>query len=358
MAMTRFHPLAIAEIRRETPDAVSIRFAVPDSLRTAFAFAPGQYLTLRAAIDGEDIRRSYSICSAPEDGELRIGVRRVAGGAFSRLANETLKPGDVVEVMPPEGRFTPSPANVGRHILCIAAGSGITPVLSIARSILAREPASRVTLVYGNRTSGSVMFAEAIEDLKNRHLGRFAVTHLLSRESQDVALLSGRITGGKLRELAQGIVDFASVDEAFLCGPEAMIAEAKAALAGLGVAPERVRSELFTTAAPRRNFRPPEAAEATKTLARITVTLDGKRHAFDLLQGDASLIEAGERNGVDIPFSCRGGMCCTCRCRIESGAAEMAVNYSLEAWELQAGFILACQARPSTAELALDFDAM
>jgi ring-1,2-phenylacetyl-CoA epoxidase subunit PaaE len=356
--MTRFHPLTVAEVRRETRDSVSIRLAVPDGLGQAFAFASGQYLTLRTMIDGEEIRRSYSICSAPEDGELRVGVKRVDGGAFSVFANENLKPGDVIEAMPPEGRFTPSADRSSRHVLCIAAGSGITPVLSIARSLLAREPDSRVTLVYGNRSSGSVMFAEAIEDLKNRHLGRFAVIHLLSREAQDIPLLQGRVTGEKLKELAGGLIDIGTVDEAFLCGPEAMIGEARDALAALGVPAERIRSELFKASEPRRQFVAKGLAEATETEARITVVLDGKRHAFDLLRSDESLIEAGQRNGVEIPYSCKGGMCCTCRCRVEAGAAEMAVNYSLEEWELKAGFILACQARPTTPELTLDFDAM
>ncbi len=356
--MARFHPLTVAEVRRETRDSVSIRLAVPDKLGDVFAFAPGQYLTLRTMIDGEEVRRSYSICSAPEDGELRVGVKRVEGGAFSVFANENLKPGDVIEAMPPEGRFTPAAGRGSRHVLCIAAGSGITPILSIARSLLNREPDTRVTLVYGNRSSTSVMFAEAIEDLKNRHLGRFSVIHLLSREAQDIPLLSGRITGAKLKELAGGLIDVASVEEAFLCGPEAMIGEARTALAELGVPMERIRSELFASAAPRRNHRPASAAEAQAVEARITIVLDGKRHAFDLLQGDSSLIEAGERNGLEIPYSCKGGMCCTCRCRVDAGAAEMAVNYSLEDWELKAGFILACQARPTTPELTLDFDAL
>ena len=202
------------------------------------------------------------------------------------------------------------------------------------------------------------MFAEAIEDLKNRHLGRLSVIHLLSREAQDIALLSGRISGDKLKALAEGVVDMGSVDEAFLCGPEAMIAEARAALPTLGVAAERIRSELFAASAPRRNHKSALSAEAMQVEARITVVLDGKRHSFDLLQGDESLIEAGERNGVEIPYSCKGGMCCTCRCRVEAGAAEMVVNYSLEEWELKAGFILACQARPTTPDLTLDFDAL
>jgi ring-1,2-phenylacetyl-CoA epoxidase subunit PaaE len=355
--MSRFHSLTVADMRRETRDSVSIRLAVPEALRSAFTFTPGQYLTLRATIDGEDIRRSYSICSSPDDGELRVGIKKVPGGAFSTFANESLRIGDSIEVMPPQGRFTPKPASAGRHLLGIAAGSGITPVLSIIRSILSREPASRVTLIYGNQTSQSVMFAEEIEDLKNRHLGRFAVAHILSREAQDVAVLAGRITADKLRALANGIVDLESVDEAFLCGPEGMVSEAKTALAVLGMAPGRIMAELFTTSAPRKRYNAPvDMQQAAKAVSRITVTLDGKRHAFDLLEGDESLIDAAERNGIELPYSCKGGMCCTCRCKVESGAAEMALNYSLEDWEMQAGFILSCQARPTTQALALDFD--
>jgi ring-1,2-phenylacetyl-CoA epoxidase subunit PaaE len=355
--MSRFHTLTVADIRHETRDSVSIGLVVPDALKASFAFAPGQYLTLRATLDGEDIRRSYSICSSPDDGELRVGIKKVQGGAFSTFANETLRVGDILEVMPPQGRFTPKLASGARHVLGIAAGSGITPVLSIIRSILSREPASQVTLIYGNQTSQSVMFAEEIEDLKNRHLGRFAIAHVLSREVQDVTVLTGRITAEKLEALAQGIVNLATVDEAFLCGPEGMVREAKAALLKLGMAPGQIMAELFTTSALRKHYVAPlPARDHVETVSRITVTLDGKRHAFDLLKGDESLIEAAERNGIELPYSCKGGMCCTCRCKVESGAAEMAFNYSLEDWEMNAGFILSCQARPTTPALALDFD--
>jgi ring-1,2-phenylacetyl-CoA epoxidase subunit PaaE len=355
--MSRFHTLTVADIRRETRDSVSIHLAVPEALKTTFAFAPGQYLTLRATLDGEDIRRSYSICSSPDDYELRVGIKKVQGGAFSTFANENLRVGDSLEVMPPQGRFTPKLASRGRHVLGIAAGSGITPVFSIIRSVLSCEPASQVSLIYGNQTSQSVMFAEEIEDLKNRHLGRFAVAHVLSREVQDVMVLAGRITADKLEALAQGIVNLASVDEAFLCGPEGMVLEARAALLKLGMAPGQIMAELFTASAPRKHYVAPlHAHDGVETVSRITVTLDGKRHAFDLLKGDESLIEAAERNGIELPYSCKGGMCCTCRCKLESGAAEMMFNYSLETWEMNAGFILSCQARPTTPTLALDFD--
>jgi ring-1,2-phenylacetyl-CoA epoxidase subunit PaaE len=355
--MTRFHSLKIQDIRRETRDSVSISFAVPDDLKSQFSFIPGQYLTLRASIAGEDIRRSYSICSGLDDQELRIGIKKVAGGAFSTFSNDTLKPGDSLSVMPPDGRFKLAPDQTGRHVLGVAAGSGITPILSIIRSILAREPMSRTTLIYGNQTSHSVMFGEEIEDLKNRHIGRLAVFHILSRESQDVELLSGRINQDKLKLLAAGAVDFSSVSEAFLCGPQAMVQDITSALPSLGIATTRIHSELFSAAKPRKNHDAERVIPVIdKMVSSISVVLDGKRHSFAFLNSDTSLIDAAARNGVELPYSCKGGMCCTCRCKVEKGEAEMAVNYSLEEWEMKAGFILSCQAKPRTPELALDFD--
>ncbi|MCA0399955.1 MAG: phenylacetate-CoA oxygenase/reductase subunit PaaK [Proteobacteria bacterium] len=356
--MSRFHPLKIEEIRRETRDSVSLRLAVPDALKPQFAFRPGQYLTLRATIDGEDIRRSYSICSGVDDGVLRVGIKKVEGGAFSTYANENLKPGDVIEVMPPEGRFTPSEGQ-GRHLLGIAAGSGITPILSIAKSALARDAAARVTLIFGNRTSLSVMFAEEIEDLKNVYLGRFSVVHLLSREAQDIELLQGRVTGDKIRVLASGVIDFADIDEAFLCGPEAMVAEMKAVLPELGIPAEKIRSELFTPSEKRKSFKPKaDVAGEARVVADVTAVLDGKAHRFDLLSSDENIIDAAARAGIDLPYSCKGGMCCTCRCKVEEGEAEMAINYSLEPWELEANFVLGCQSLPKTPVLKVNFDHM
>lgn len=354
--MSRFHVLKVTEVRRETPESVSIRFAVPDGLAPHFAFRPGQYLTLRAMIDGEDIRRSYSICSGLDEGALRVGIKRVAGGAFSTYANESLKPGDEVEVMPPEGRFTPAEHAGSRHVLGIAAGSGITPIFSIVKTLLTRDTASRFTLIYGNQTTNSVMFAEEIEDLKNRYLGRLAVVHVLSREAQDVPLLSGRIDAARIRALAQGVVELSEVDEAFVCGPEAMIAEVGGALAELGLPCERIRSELFTTSAPRKHYAPPASQHAGAVVSNVNVTLDGKRHAFAMLASDENVVDAAARVGIDLPYSCKGGMCCTCRCKVQLGEVEMATNYSLEAWETSAGFVLACQSKPTTTELSLDFD--
>lgn len=354
--MSRFHALKVTEIRRETPDSVSIRFSVPENLKQDFSFQPGQYLTLRAEIGGEDIRRSYSICSGLDDGALRVGIKKVEGGAFSTYANENLKPGDVLDVMPPEGRFTPKARKSGSHTLGIAAGSGITPILSIAKTVLTRDPEARFTLVYGNRTTQSVMFAEEIEDLKNRHLGRFTVVHLLSREPLDVPVLSGRIDADRIRALASGVIDLAHIDEAFLCGPEGMINDAKAALADLGVPADRVRSELFTPSAPRKHFTPPVGVDPGAVVSKIHVTLDGKGHSFDMLASDENIVDAAARAGLDLPFSCKGGMCCTCRCKVEKGEVDMAVNYSLEPWELEAGFVLSCQSTPKTKEVVLDYD--
>jgi ring-1,2-phenylacetyl-CoA epoxidase subunit PaaE len=355
--MSRFHTLTVKNIRRETKDSVSISFTIPDRLKTDFRFQPGQYLTLRSTIEGEDIRRSYSICSGIDDQDLRVGIKKVNGGAFSTYANDVLSVGDSIDVMPPAGRFSPSKAEGKRHILGVAAGSGITPILSIIRSLLYRENETNVSLIYGNQTSSSVMFAEEIEDLKNRYIGRLSVVHILSKEAQDIDLLSGRITSEKLYQLATGSIEFDSVSEAFLCGPEAMVKDATAALTKLGLGADKIRFELFTPAKRRKHFEVDAiAANTDALLSNITVVLDGKRHNFDLLASDESLIEAAARIGLELPYSCKGGMCCTCRCKVEKGEAEMTVNYSLEAWEMQAGFVLGCQVKPKTPELTLDFD--
>jgi ring-1,2-phenylacetyl-CoA epoxidase subunit PaaE len=356
-----FHTLQVKHIDRLTKDSVAISFAIPEELKQEFAFKPGQYLTLRTTINGEDIRRSYSICSGQDDADLRVGIKKVSDGVFSRHANENLKVGDTLQVMPPEGRFTPSQQIGKRHILGIAAGSGITPILSIIRSLLARESETQVTLIFGNRTSNSVMFAEEIEDLKNLYLGRLSVVHILSKESQDVDLLSGRITTDKIHQLSKGIIDFSSVSEAFLCGPEGMVMDVKSTLQQLGLGEDKIRFELFTPTkkqGARKEKTEAGSSKATseKILSNITVILDGTHHNFDLMESDESLIEAAARNGLELPYSCKGGMCCTCRCKVEKGEATMDVNYSLEPWEMQAGFVLGCQVKPVTPELTLDFD--
>jgi ring-1,2-phenylacetyl-CoA epoxidase subunit PaaE len=355
----RFHPLEIAAVTRETPDAVSLTFAVPPELAETYAFRPGQYLTLRATVEGEDLRRSYSICAAPGE-PLRVGVKRVEGGRFSTFATEGLKPGDRIEVMAPDGRFGVAPG--GRHdYLLVGAGSGITPLISIARAVLAEEPESRVTLLYGNRDSASIMFLEELEDLKDRHLDRFRLVHLLSRESQDVELLHGRLDPERLETLARtGLIRPAEADGIFLCGPGDMTDAAAEALKALGAPAERIHFERFTPAADAPPPKPASdaAREAAEAGATVSTILDGARRSFPLRGEGETVLEAAHKAGLELPYSCAGGMCCTCRCKVVEGEAEMAVNYSLEPWELEAGYLLACQARPSTDRLVLDFDAV
>jgi ring-1,2-phenylacetyl-CoA epoxidase subunit PaaE len=358
--MSRFHELTVAEISTETPEAVAVSFDIPPELRERFRFRPGQYLTLAAEIEGEEMRRSYSICSAPGDPHLRVGVKRLADGRFSRFVHERLSVGDRLRVMPPDGRFTALVG--GRHdYILIAAGSGITPMLSIAKTVLAHEPESTITLVYGNRTSGTIMFHEEIEDLKDRYLGRFTLLHLLSRERQDSEILNGRIDGARIRLLAErGLIEPSEADGVFLCGPGEMIDDVSAALLDLGVPADKIRSERFTPAegAPAPRTPSPAAIKAAETGVAVEVVLDGVRRGFAMADSDQMVLDAARRAGIDLPYSCAGGMCCTCRCRVVEGKAEMAVNFSLEKWETEAGFTLACQSRPLTPKLVLDFDAV
>lgn len=354
-----FHKLKVADVRRETPDSVSISFAVPPELKGDYRFSPGQHLTLRRDCGGQDIRRSYSICNGLDDDELRVAVKKVDGGVFSTLCNEALKAGDVIDVMTPQGRFGVMPdASKPKNYLAIAAGSGITPILSLLRSVLTREPQSRFALIYGNRNSKSIIFKEALEDLKDRFLGRLTVHHVLSREQQEIDLLNGRVDAGKIETLLKSFTPAAEIDHAFLCGPGAMIEEAKRALTKLGTPESHIHIEYFSNdgvpVAPRRVVSD-QAASAEKPVATARITLHGSAHEFPMLEGE-TVIDAGERAGLEMPYSCRGGMCCTCRGKLVSGEVEMAVNYSLEPWEKEAGYVLTCQARPVSKEIVIDYD--
>ncbi|MBL8832529.1 MAG: phenylacetate-CoA oxygenase/reductase subunit PaaK [Rhodospirillales bacterium] len=352
-----FHTLEIADIRRETADCVSIAFRVPPELAAAYRFAAGQYVTLKADIDGKEARRSYSICAAPHEGELRVAVKRVEGGVFSTFANTKLKPGDRIAVGTPEGRFGPViDAKATRAHVLVAAGSGITPVVSIAKAVLAEEPASRIVLVYANRTIDSIVFREEIEDLKNRHMTRLSLVHVLSRERQDTPLLDGRIDAAKIEALAKALFDPATADGFHLCGPFAMVETVKAALAGLGVPQSRIHAELFL--APDASARPAAKPASARRdgAARVTVVRDGIRQIFEVPFDGPSILDAGTQAGLDLPFSCKGGVCSTCRCLKRAGDVEMAANYSLAPWELEKGFVLACQSRPTSTEVVLDFD--
>jgi ring-1,2-phenylacetyl-CoA epoxidase subunit PaaE len=351
----RFHRLIVTDVRRETPEAVSIAFAVPEALREAYRFTPGQYLTLKTELGGEDIRRSYSICSGLDE-ELRVAVKRVANGLFSSFANTALRPGDALDVMTPMGRFGLAPdPDAARTCVGLACGSGITPVLSILKSMLAREPKSRFFLFYGNRTSRDIMFREALEELKDRHMDRLSVFHVLSREAQDIPVLNGRLDGAKISLLLRTVVPAAVVDHAFICGPGTMIEEAEATLKALGV-PGEIHIERFTPAegaAGRPVSRPVPADAPPRALAEIV--LDGRRYTVPVGE-DEGIVDAALRAGLELPYACKGGMCCTCRAKIVEGRVEMRTNYSLEPWEIEAGYALTCQARPITERVVVDYD--
>ena len=335
---------------------MSLAFAVPEALRDEFAFEPGQYLTVRATIEGEECRRSYSISSGADEGELRIAVRKVDGGRFSRFANEALAPGARLDVAAPEGRFTIE-IGADRHYAFFAAGSGITPVISIIRSMLAASKGARATLIYGNRTTASIMFRQALDDLKDRYLRRLAVFHVLSRKSQEIDLLNGRIDGERIALLAKTVVPPADVDGYFLCGPFGMIEDGRKALLAAGVEPSRIKAELFSAdGAPRPTARPEPTHPPHAGEAHVDCVLEGRTRRIEVEAGGL-IIEAAHEQGFEIPHSCKGGMCCTCRCKVLDGAVAMDVNYSLEPWEIEAGYVLACQSRPLTPAVTLDFDA-
>jgi ring-1,2-phenylacetyl-CoA epoxidase subunit PaaE len=356
MATTRFHPLRVLSVKRETPDAIAVTLQPPP--HADFAFTPGQYLTFRRIFEGQEQRRSYSICAALDDGALRVGIKRVPGGVFSSWAVEHLQAGAVLEAMPPEGRFglMPDEAAAPRTVLGIAAGSGITPILSIASSLLAREPQSRFVLLYGNRDQRGIMFREALGDLKDRHLARLAVVHVLSREKHELDALHGRLDAARIAALLPGLVSPGAIDAAFLCGPEGLAEAATSALAGLGVAPERIHVERFTPAAGFVPRAAPAIAPDAPPAAMAQITVEGVTREVPMAVGE-TLLDAGLRAGLDLPWSCRGGMCCTCRARVTEGVVEMAQNYSLQPWELDGGYVLTCQSRPTTARVVVDYDA-
>ena len=356
MARPRFYRLRIADLRRETAECVSLAFAVPDHLRDAFRFTPGQYLTLRTALDGEDLRRSYSICSGLDDRELRVAIKRLLGGAFSTWANERLRVGDMIDVITPDGRFgVPIEPASQRTLVAFAAGSGITPVLSILKTVLARER-GHFLLFYGNRSTSGIIFRTQLEDLKDRYLSRLSVCHVLSRERQDIPVLNGRLDPEKLRALARQMLPLDRIAHAFVCGPQPMIEGLAPALLDLGLTPDKVHVERFTPGEGGRPAHLPPTAEMVPA-AEATVVFEGIRSTFPVAAGEA-IIDAGRRAGLDLPYSCKGGMCCTCRARLVEGQVEMATNYSLEPWETDVGFVLTCQSRPLTPRVVIDYDSV
>lgn len=356
--MSNFHTLTLSDVRRETEDTVSLAFDVPETLQSDFAFEHGQYLTLRATLNGEDTRRSYSICSGVGEGELRVAIKQVPHGMFSTYANRELKVGDAVEVMTPMGRFTSAldPA-ASKHYLLVAAGSGITPMMSIVKTVLDREPNSEITLIYGNKRFQSVIFRDELEDLKDAYLGRFRLFHVLSQEANEVELYSGRIDRAKCDTFLSTLIAPASIDEAFICGPEGMIESVRESLKEAGVADERVHFELFTSPKGKLtgDAAPVEERVDDGSRTEASVTLYGQKWDFAMGRHEM-VLDAAARAGLDLPYSCKGGMCCTCRAKLVSGEVDMEVNYALYPDEVEAGFILTCQSRPKTDRIEVDFD--
>ncbi len=353
-----FHPLTIKEIKKETPDCVSVQFDIPENLKKNFSFHHGQSLTMRATINGEEIRRTYSLCSSPLDDQWRVAIKKVDGGLFSSFANDTLRRGDVVEVMEPVGKFyTPlDPANK-KNYLAFAAGSGITPVLSIIKTTLRTEPGSHFTLVYGNRSRSSIIFFEELEGLKNKFIDRFTFINILSRERTEAAINFGRIDTEKLNELGK-LIDYSSVDEVFLCGPEEMIFCIKSFLEQKGMNEKKIHFELFTSSVPAKSGVTSQRSKTdTGPASKITVKVDGRSFEFDLpLNSDISILDAALKEGADLPYACKGGMCCTCKAKLAEGEVMMDVHWGLEEEEIEKGYILTCQAHPKTERVSVDFD--
>ncbi len=360
----RFHDLTVSRITPEAAGAVAITLAVPSDLRAQFDFQPGQFLTVRAEVDGADVRRSYSISSPRSrlaQGELELGIRPVEGGVFSNWAATRLKAGDTLRVMPPDGRFTVQKARA-IHRVGFAAGSGITPILSILATTLEEQPESKFTLVYGNRRMDSVMFNEALQDLKDRYPSRLTLIHILSRQAQEVPLLEGRIDAAKVRAVIDAFLPVGSMDEVFICGPEAMIEETEQTLLDAGVKAERIRTERFTSPtlealSPEQRAKAVLGHPATREggEVQLTVVLDGKPYEMPMNKNE-KILDIALAMGLDLPYSGKGGVCCTCRCKVMEGRTEMDKNFTLEKPEVDAGFVLSCQARPTSSKVVVSFD--
>jgi ring-1,2-phenylacetyl-CoA epoxidase subunit PaaE len=355
--LSKFHPLTVAGVARETRDAVALTFAIPPALEEAFRFVQGQHLTLRADVAGEDLRRSYSICSAVQDGNLRIAVKKAPGGTFSTWLNEQARAGQVIEVMPPMGHFNvPLDSANRKHYLGFAAGSGITPLLSIIKTTLITEPHSRFTLFYGNRSSAAVMFREDLSDLKDCFLARLNLVYVMSREPQDIALLNGRIDAQKADALLARWVDLSEIDTAFVCGPDGMMQAVSKSLQAHGFPKSRIKIELFAASIPKHEHRAHAREEPGRAECEVTVIIDGAARTFALEKTKENIIDAALRQGIELPYSCKGGVCSTCRAKLVEGEVDMDVNFALEDYEVARGFILCCQSYPATDKVVVDFD--
>lgn len=356
--MRQYHPLTVERVERETADAVRVTLAVPEGLAREFAFLPGQHLPVQATVDGKKLRRTYSICSAPGKRMLEIGVRVQPGGQFSGFVDERLAAGATLEAMPPFGRFHVDidPAAAKTYV-AFAAGSGITPVLSILRATLEHEPRSRFVLFYGNRRQRTTMFIEDLYALKNRFPERLQLYFVFSREEQEFPIFSGRLDGDKARELYRRFCAGLDPDEAFICGPDSMIDDVRRALEEAGIAASAIHTERYGAPLKRKFAEPPPApARSAAHLADITVVMDGHRKTFEMTIEDGNIVDAAAARGIELPYSCKAGVCATCRTRVLEGEVRMATNYALEDWEVERGFVLACQSKPLTPLVVLDYD--
>jgi ring-1,2-phenylacetyl-CoA epoxidase subunit PaaE len=352
-----FHPLKIKNIKKETGECVSVSFDVPADLQEVFLYKEGQNITIRAMLDGQELRRSYSLCTAPHEKEIKVAIKAVDGGAFSSFA-QNLKKGDLLEVLPPVGKFNAKLRNSKASYLAIAAGSGITPVISIIKHTLQTQPESNFTLIYGNKSRGSIIFFEELEALKNKFIQRFNFINVLSREKTDATINYGRIDAEKLKALEQ-LVDFKNFDSAYLCGPEEMIFAAASFLENAGLDKSNIHFELFTTPGQKNVIKQKATTENitdSGPKSSITIKLDGRSFDFELNRSGQSILDAALQQGADLPYACKGGVCCTCRAKLVSGEVEMDVNYALESEEVEQGFILTCQSHPRSEKVVVDFD--
>lgn len=352
-----FHPLKIRSVKKETADCISVSFDVPENLKEAFQFKEGQNITVRQVVEGNEIRRSYSVCTAPHENELKVAIKAVDGGIFSSFA-QSLKKGDTLEILPPVGKFNAKLAKEAGRYLAIAAGSGITPVISIIKHTLQNDADSVFTLVYGNRSRSSIIFFEELEAIKNKYMNRFNFINVLSREKTDAAINYGRIDKDKLAAL-DALIDYEKMDSVYICGPEEMIFGASEFLEGKGLDKNKIHFELFTSPGQANGQVKKQTETQTEDKgpkSNITVKLDGRSFDFDLGLQSMSILDAALQQGADLPYACKGGVCCTCRAKLVSGEVSMDVNYALEPEEVEAGFILTCQSHPRSEKVVVDFD--
>ncbi len=355
--MHRFYSLKIKEVIQETQDCISVIFDVPEALKEVFTFKPGQHLTLREFIGGEDVRRSYSICTSPSEEQLKVAIKKIEGGKFSNYAQTHFKAGREVDVMPPTGNFHPK--NFGakiNHVVAFVAGSGITPVMSIMKSFLDHPEQGTFTLVYGNRSTMDIIFLEEIEGLKNRFMTLLSVFYLLSREDPGSEIYHGRLDKAKTLALLDAFIDTNQTTDFLVCGPSGLIDSVMDALKEKGVASDRISYERFNTTGIKSSEAVKKAIKESSVHSRITITIDGKTSIFDYATPELSILDAAQASGADLPFACKGGVCCTCRAKVLKGKANMEVNYGLEPEEISAGYILTCQAHPVTDAIDISFD--